>query len=65
MANRNKKEEVVTPQKEKKLNQIPCKVCGEFKKTGEPRLSKLIEKFGSKDTLLMEYVCRSCRKKQK
>lgn len=44
---------------------ITCSVCGEKKWAGEPRLSKLIEKFGSKETLLKEYKCRKCRKKTK
>jgi len=44
---------------------IPCCICGEKKWAGEPRLSKLIEKFGSKESLFEKYVCRKCRKKEK
>ena len=48
-----------------KGEKIPCYICGEKKWAGEPRLSKLIEKFGSRENLFEKYVCRKCRKKEK
>ena len=48
-----------------KSMKLPCKICGAEKMAGKPRVVKLVEKHGSLDVLLKEYVCRACRGKVK
>jgi hypothetical protein len=46
-------------------NKIKCTCCGESKGVREPVLNKRIERFGSLEKLLAEYVCRNCMREVK
>lgn len=43
-------------------NKVKCTVCGKAKAVRKPVLEKRIEKFGSLEKLLAEYVCRDCNR---
>jgi len=47
-----------------KTMKLKCSVCGSQKLAGAPRVTKLIEKFGTLEKLQNEYVCRGCRPKK-
>lgn len=40
---------------------IPCNSCGVGKLASQPRLSKLITKYGNIEQLKSQYKCRDCR----
>ena len=40
---------------------IPCSVCHTEKMAGQPRLGRLITKYGSVEELKNQYKCKNCR----
>ena len=46
-------------------NKIVCVKCGAIKGVTTKTRKKRIEKFGSEEKLIAEYICRDCRRKAK
>ena len=43
------------------INKILCVECKEWKGISKDRLENNLEKFGSFEELIVNYLCRSCR----